>query len=440
MCVFVLSTAAEVGSNFPVIWSVMPFVVLLLSMALLPVINLHFWEKAYAWIAFGLAFGVALYYVAILKSISPLIHGLKDYVNFIALIGSLYVISGSIHLSVKGEATPLRNIIFLCLGAVLSNVVGTTGAAMLLIRPWIRMNKYRLTEYHIVFFIFIVCNVGGGLTPVGDPPLYIGFLKGVPFFWTVQNLFWAWLTTLGLLLAVFAVLDIQNFKRSPLKVRQEQTKQEVFKLLGRVHLIYLIGVLGCIFLPQVYHERVWLGVLSLPSAVMLILGLISYKTAQKEIHEKNDFNFQPVKEVAILFIGIFITMLPALAWLQTGGGVQLSSPFSYYLSCGTLSGCLDNAPTYLSFLAAAMGSYDLDVNQAEQVRQFLTTHPALLKSISCGAVFFGAMTYIGNGPNLMVKSIADQASEKVPHFIRYMTHYSLIYLLPILLVVGWLFF
>ena len=327
------------------------------------------------------------------------------------------------------------NTVFLAIGAILSNLVGTTGASMLLIRPWIKMNKYRITGLHIVFFIFIVSNCGGCLTPIGDPPLFLGFLRGVPFWWTLQHCWPAWAACVGLLLAVFLVLDIVNFRRAPKDVREMETAHEDWTFRGVANLGLLAIVLGSVFIDPKYA---W-GPFTLTSVIMVAAGAISYFTSDRSVHEANDFNFGPVKEVGWLFIGIFLTMLPALAHLQSGDAISLKTPLQYYFATGVLSAFLDNAPTYLAFLASEMGSHHMDVSNVTDVARFAAEHDHALIAVSLGAVFFGAGSYIGNGPNFMVKAIADKAKVHAPGFLGYIALYSLPILLPILAIIGWIF-
>lgn len=430
--------AAATAHALPPYWMILPFAALLLSIALMPLFAVHFWEHHYPKVAVGLGLVTAVYYTLVRHDWHALQHAAHEYVSFMALVGSLFVISGGINIRVKGEATPLRNVIFLAVGAVLSNFIGTTGASMLLIRPWIKMNKYRITSHHIVFFIFVVSNCGGALTPIGDPPLFLGFLRGVPFWWVLEHAWLGWLICVLLLLAVFYVMDGINFRRAPKEVREKETAEEHFYFRGLPNLGFLGLVLAAVFLPKNVQEMVIGGVVSVPALVMIAAGVGSYLTSKPEIHEANDFNFGPVKEVGYLFVGIFLTMIPALQILQSGEAVKLTSPTGYYFATGALSAFLDNAPTYLSFLAAAMGAEKLSVESAADVLGFSAAHARYLIAISLGAVFFGAGSYIGNGPNFMVKAIADKSKVHTPDFLRYMWQFSIPILLPILIVVGWL--
>ncbi len=425
---------ASSGHAAPSAWMVLPFIALLLCIALMPLLAAHFWERHYAKVAVGLGLITTCYYLLVMKNTVPLIHAAAEYISFMALVGSLFVISGGIKIGVKGESTPLRNTLFLAFGAVLANIIGTTGASMLLIRPWIRSNKYRVTGLHIVFFIFVVSNCGGCLTPIGDPPLFIGFLRGVPFWWVLEHCWQAWLLCVGLLLAVFFIMDTINFRRAPKQVREIETAEEKWSLNGRRNFIFLALVLAAVFIPPTWSIG---GVVTISAVMMLAAAVASYFLTPREIHEANDFNFHPVKEVGFLFVGIFLTMIPALELLSTGKALTLDTPMQFYLASGALSAFLDNAPTYLAFLAAEMGNYHLDVGNVEHVRQFVIEHESHLIAVSLGAVFFGAGTYIGNGPNFMVKSIAEKSKVHTPTFLGYLFKFSLPILVPVLLVVGW---
>jgi Na+/H+ antiporter NhaD/arsenite permease-like protein len=422
----VLIAAATAG---PPAWLITPFVLLLLAIALGPLAFPHFWHRRYVWIAVGLAAVSAGCQLVIMRQATPLLHALEEYLGFIALIASLYVVSGGIHIRVKGEATPVVNCVYLFIGAVLANLIGTTGASMLLIRPWIRMNKYRVTSFHVVFFIFIVSNVGGCLTPIGDPPLFMGYLKGVPFWWTMEHGWMAWVMIVVALIAVFYGMDRANFLRAPAAVREAETASEEWTFLGMHNLLFLgIILLAVLMAPPVWRE-----------ALMVAAGLGSWFLTRRDIHEKNSFSFDPVKEVAWLFIGIFITMVPALSFLQASPP-PISSPLEFYWASGALSAVLDNAPTYLAFLATALGQQNLALDSHADVVAFATNHAVTLQAISLGAVFFGAMTYIGNGPNFMVKAIAEHSKVHTPGFIGYTLRYAFPILLPILALVGILTF
>ena len=407
----------------------LPFALLLGAMALAPIFAPHWWLQHYAKVALGLGAVTAGWYFFALHETHSLGEAAHEYVSFIALVGSLYVVSGGIHIGVQGESTPLKNVIFLLIGAVLANVLGTTGAAMLLIRPWIRMNKYRITAHHIVFFIFIVANVGGCLTPIGDPPLFLGFLQGIPFWWVAENCWPLWLLGVGLLLAIFYFIDRKNFLRAARAVREKETAHETWKIEGLPNLFFLAVILVAVFVEKPLFLR---------EILMLAAAAGSYFTTKKSVHAANHFNFHPIQEVAILFAGIFTTMMPALAWLDRGSSALLGqnpSPGIFYWGTGILSSALDNAPTYLGFLRALHGTAG-----AEDIHSLLTTHAHHILAISIGAVFFGAATYIGNGPNFMVKAIAEQNQVRMPSFVEFILKFSLLFLLPVLIIVWLIFF
>jgi Na+/H+ antiporter NhaD/arsenite permease-like protein len=431
-----LLAAATAHAALPPFGMVAPFVMLLLCIALMPLFAAHFWEHHYPKVAIGLGLVTAAYYLFVQKDWHPLHHAGHEYVSFMALVGSLFVISGGINIRVKGEATPLVNTVFLLIGAVLANVIGTTGASMLMIRPWIKMNKYRITGFHVVFFIFVISNVGGALTPIGDPPLFLGFLRGVPFWWVLEHCWQAWALACALLLGTFYVMDSINFRRAPKEVRDRETAHETWLFQGLGNVVFLGMVLGAVFLPKSVQEMKIAGLLTVPALLMILAAVGSYFTTKKSIHEANDFSFGPVKEVGYLFVGIFLTMIPALQLLQSGTLVKIDSPMQYYFSTGALSAFLDNAPTYLSFLAAAMGAQGMSVDSVADVLKFTNENGLFVMAVSLGAVFFGAGSYIGNGPNFMVKAIADKSKVRTPSFLGYILRFSLPILVPILVVVG----
>ncbi len=462
-------------------WMILPFAALLGLIALGPLLFGGWWAKHYAKVAYALASVTVSYYLVGLKAPARLMETLHEYASFIALVGSLYVVSGGIHIRVKGESTPFENVTFLAVGAALSNLLGTTGASMLLIRPWIRMNKYRITGHHIVFFIFIVSNVGGCLTPIGDPPLFLGYLKGVPFWWVAEHCWRPWVVGVGALLGMFYIVDRLNYQKAPSAIRQILAEPpDIFKFEGLSNLFFLSAILAAVFIERPTFLR---------EVIMIAAALGSYYTTREGIHQANDFNFHPIREVAILFVGIFATMLPALDWLKGNARDILGSaptPAMFFWGSGILSSVLDNAPTYLSFLSAIFGSFidnetvgavsrlvasgGVGLDQAaEPVRLTFQAlqryHPAhvaakqvgaeeiemafllgnltfneFLVAISVGSVFFGANTYIGNGPNFMVKAIADQNHVRTPTFLGYVFRFALPYMGLMLVVVWWIFF
>lgn len=461
-------------------WMAMPFGILLASIALVPLLAPVWWNKHYPKVAIALGAVTVAYYLFGLKVPGRVVHVAQEYVSFIALIGSLFVVAGGIHVTVKGEATPRANVVFLLVGALVANVLGTTGASMLLIRPWLRMNKYRLTAYHVVFFIFIVSNVGGCLTPIGDPPLFLGYLKGVPFWWVAKHCWPMWAVGVSFLLAVFYLIDRSNYLKAPADVRKQMAEPpDRWRIEGLGNLILLAVILSAVFLKRPPFLR---------EVIMVAAAVVSWVLTPDRVHEENRFNFHPLKEVAILFVGIFATMIPALDWLQLhASDFGTPTPGRLYWLTGSLSSVLDNAPTYLTFLSAASGAY-VSPELIAQVRALLdsagsgglaasgtaevaeraavllrdllgagasgapaelirvaclVSHPAWSLSVvavSVGAVFFGAATYIGNGPNFMVKAIAEEGRVHVPTFVGYVFKYSIRVLVPMLLLVWLIFF
>jgi Na+/H+ antiporter NhaD/arsenite permease-like protein len=412
-----------------------PFGILLAAIALAPLFFSHWWEKNYAFVAVGLSLVVVAYYGMVLHAIERVGHSMIEYVSFISIIGTLYVVAGGIQITVKGQSTPLVNVLFLGSGSVVANIIGTTGASMLLIRPWMRMNRLRYTHLHTVFFIFIISNTAGCLTPIGDPPLFLGYLKGIPFLWELENLWLPWLLTVGSLLFIFWVLDVRNYSRLPSSLAEAAEGKEKFVFRGALNAGILAVILAAVFLETPIRE-----------VLMVASGAASWYLTPREIHKANDFSFGPIKEVAWLFLGIFVVMVPALDYLSLHAeDFGLNHPIPFYFLTGALSSVLDNAPTYLTFLTTAISSVDgpgdasLSIDEKEHVLYFLAHHSSTAAAISLGAVFFGAMTYIGNGPNLLVKAIVDRSGFKTPHFLEYIYRYSLPILLPVLTVVGWWF-
>ena len=410
-------------------WMILPFALLLGAMALAPLLAAGWWSRNYPKVSLALGAIALGYYLLGLQASARVWHMAHDYTSFIALIGSLFVVSGGIHINVKGEATPLANVVFLFIGAVVANVLGTTGAAMLLIRPWIRMNRGRVTACHIAFFIFIVANVGGCLTPIGDPPLFLGYLRGVPFWWVAKNCWPMWAAGVGILLAMFYVVDRINFARAPREERGRETAREPWRFDGLPNLFFLAVILGAVFVTRPILVR---------EAIMLAAAIGSYFTTPKSVHAANDFNFHPTREVAILFAGIFATMMPALDWLNLNAHGLLGgqpAPGIFFWGTGILSSVLDNAPTYLGFLDALSGA-----TSAPSTGELLSQHALSLLAISVGAVFFGAATYIGNGPNFMVKAVAGQQKIAMPTFPGFILKFTLPFLLPMLLAIWLVFF
>jgi len=407
-----------------------PFAALLLGLAALPLLFPGFWERHYPKVVIGLGAVPIGYYVLGLGAGGEILGTISDYLSFMVVVGSFFVVSGGIHLRVKGEATPCMNCLYLLFGTLLAGVIGTIGASMLLIRPWIRMNKYRFTGHHLAFFIFMVSNIGGVLTPVG-PPLFLGYLKGVPFWWPLIHCWPACTVTAVGVLVVFYVLDRLNFLKAPREVREMETAREEWRVNGVRNIALMAGVLAAMILLQA----------GLRELVMLTLVAVSWLITPKSIHEANHFTFGPLKEVAWIFAGIFATMKPVLDYMVLhAGALGLRDDAQFFWLSGSLSAVLDNAPTYLTFLAAAFGLEHLSLNRLADMAPFLVRGGHYLQAITLGSALFGAMTYIGNGPNLMVKAIADHAKVRTPSFFVFILRFSIPVLLPIFALVGWLLF
>lgn len=402
------------GDTLP-LWSVFPFAGLLLSIALIPLFRPVWWEEHYARVCLAFGLPVAVYFLV--ADPSEVARMVRDYVGFIVLLGTLFIIAGGILVRGAFPPTPWVNAIFLVLGAAIANLIGTTGASMLLLRPLLRANSKRPRPAHVVvFFIFLVSNIGGLLTPLGDPPLFLGFLHGVPFFWTL-HLWPQWLLTVGLVTATFIVIDLRHWREEPVHPRGPVA----FAVRGKQNFIFLAGVVAAVFVPSPGRDL-----------TMMLMGGLSYLLTPEEIHVENGFTFRPIKEVAILFIGIFMTMMPALVILEArGASTGLHQPWHFFWATGALSSFLDNAPTYLTFLSAAQGLH-LPAEVGGIPAQ-------VLAAVSAGAVFMGANSYIGNGPNLMVKAIAEEQRVKMPTFFGYMA-YSGAVLIPIFVIVTFVFF
>jgi Na+/H+ antiporter NhaD/arsenite permease-like protein len=413
----------------PLVWS-LPFALLLAGIALFPLMAPEWWAKRYPWFALALGAVVVGYYAFVRGDMERMLHSGHEYLSFIALIGSLFVVSGGIHIGLRGSFTPPQNVMLLGVGSILANFVGTTGAAMILIRPYIRGNTWRWSPFHTVFFIFIVANCGGALTPIGDPPLFLGYLRGVPFFWVAQHLWYKWLVGIVMLLAMFYLIDRREYRRHPLRERMEAEQRDRVRFDGMLNVIFILVIIGAAFVQKPILLR---------EAIMIGAAAASYLLTPKRLHRLNEFHWHPIVEVAVLFIGIFATMVPTLDWLSHNArSLGIQSAGQFYWATGTLSAFLDNAPTYLTFLATAMGVQGFAVDKAADVMRFAYEHSHFLRSISISAVFFGAATYIGNGPNFMCKSIVEHAKLPAPSFIAYVYRYSLPILLPVLIVTFFL--
>ena len=457
----------ELGQTLP-IWSIVPFAGMLLSIAVFPLVRAEWWERhqllvSLAWallflVPFALAYGAE----ATAEQLAEVIIG--DYIPFIVLLMGLYVVAGGIHIGGTIAGTTRNNVIILLIGSFLASWVGTTGAAMLLIRPLLRANLWRRRRAHVVvFFIFLVANAGGCLTPLGDPPLFLGYLRGVPFFWTLEHIWPVLLVNVVLLIGLFVAVDRFFARREPRESREK------LELMARaddrvpIHLqgwhnlffllIIIVGVILNGLIPQleafidaetgrtfgvdVFGAHIGLEYVAQISLICLAM-ILSWLTTSTDDRSRNNFEWAPIAEVARLFIGIFVTMIPALAILRAhGGSLGLDSPLGFFWATGALSSFLDNSPTYVVFLTTA-GALGTDAAGAV-VTTIGTVDPSILLAISAGAVFMGAVTYIGNAPNFMVKSIAEGAGVKMPSFFGYIG-WALAFLIPVFVVDSLLFF
>ncbi|MGE5258481.1 MAG: sodium:proton antiporter [Hyphomicrobiales bacterium] len=448
--------SSTLGELLP-IWSSIPFAGMLLSIALMPLALPNFWHHHYGKVSLFWAATMGAPFVIAFRgaALHELVHIiLADYIPFIILLWSLYTVSGGILLRGSLRGTPAVNTLMLATGTAIASWMGTTGAAMLLIRPFLRANGFRKNRsFMVVFFIFLVANVGGCLTPLGDPPLFLGFLHGVSFFWTFRILPHLLLAA-GLLLAVYFILDSYYYRREGDQDRPSKGPKEPLKLEGTHNFILLAGIVGAVLMSGVadWGEVNTLGVHRgiqdwVRDGLLIAIGALSLLTTRVEVREDNNFTWAPIIEVALLFIGIFITMLPCLLILRAGPNGAMAfiikavtQPAHYFWAAGALSSFLDNAPTYLTFFSTVLGSFYPGVPEAVSVEHLMGELPEYLAAVSAGAVFFGACSYIGNAPNFMVRSIAEEAGTKMPSFFGYIVKYSLVFLIPAFAAVTWVFF
>ena len=425
-----LALASEGGAqvDFP-LWSGAFFVGLLLCIAIIPLMNGDWWGKYFGFVSIGLAIPAALLVVS--TEWTLLLHVVQEYISFIILLGSLFIIAGGIVIRVGAQGTPKLNTIFLLIGAVFASLIGTTGASMVLLRPMIRSNKWRKHVVHIyIFFIFMVSNIGGLLTPLGDPPLFLGFLRGVPFFWTLR-LLPIWGFAIGILLVLFSLLDSYLAKKEDPQAALKATEglpEKKLEIKGKINFLFLLIVIGSFFLPAIPWLR---------EGIMIVAAGLSIYFTEKNLREENAFTYHPITEVAILFAGIFVTMVPVLTMLQVHGSqLGVIQPWQFFWASGSLSSFLDNAPTYLVFMSTAQS-----VAHAQGILSGLVVGvpETLLKAISAGSVCMGANSYIGNGPNFMVKAICEENGVKMPSFFGYMA-WSVGILIPLFIVITFVFF
>jgi Na+/H+ antiporter NhaD/arsenite permease-like protein len=449
------TSSGELGRSLP-LWSGFPFAGILLSIALMPLLMPRFWHHHFGKVtaAWALVFAIPFVFAFHGAAMHEILHiFLKDYIPFIILLWALYTVAGGILLEGAPAGTPFTNTVMLAIGTLIASGVGTTGASMLMIRPMLRMNQQRRNRIHlIIFFIFLVSNIGGSLTPLGDPPLFLGFLHGVPFFWTLQ-LLPEMLTVFALVLGLFFIFDLSMFRREKIGAKSARVQSAQIRIRGLHNLVFLAGIIGGVLLSGLvkWGEFNFFGIPlavqdEIRDLILIAMGLLSLKFTAKEIREGNGFTWGPIQEVAILFAGIFMTIIPMLAMLKAGTEGALAfiigavrEPWHYFWASGSLSSFLDNAPTYLTFMNTALGRFYPGQPELEAVRALIAENGIYLKAISCGAVFMGANTYIGNAPNFMVKSIAEENGIKMPSFFGYML-YSLLILIPSFILVTFIFF
>ena len=450
-----LSQAAEIdGATLSAWWGV-PFAGILLSIALCPLLAPGVWHHHYGKIAAGWALAFLLPFAAVFgpgMAGAGLVHALlAEYIPFIVLLTALYTVAGGIYIRGNFHGSPSFNVVLMLIGAVLASFMGTTGASMLMVRPLIRANDNRRHTAHVlVFFIFIVSNAGGSLTPLGDPPLFLGFLKGVDFFWTVSHIFPETLFLIGALLAIFFAIDTWYYRREGVTRADPTPDDHTFGIEGGVNGLLLLAVIGLVLMSGTWKPGISFDIAGTPvgleqlvrDGALIVITLLSLKLTPPDAREKNQFNWAPMQEVAKLFAGIFLTITPVLAMLKAGMGGAFAPvvalvtgpdgqpiPAMYFWASGLLSSFLDNAPTYLVFFNLAGGDPQV----------LMTTLAPVLAAISAGSVFMGANSYIGNAPNLMVKAIAEDRGVKMPSFFGYMA-WSVGILVPLFVAMTFIWF
>lgn len=432
-------------------WILLPFVAMLLCIAIAPLVAEEKWEKNLNKFAVSMVLGsvVAIWMVANNNAENEFTHKLVhqmvfDYIPFILLLTALFVVTGGIHVKGDIQATPKVNTLILAIGFVLASLMGTTGAAMLLIRPLLATNSQRkYTTHTVLFFIALVANTGGLLTPLGDPPLFLLYLRGAEFTWFLSLLpIWAFV---GIsLLAIYYLLDTYYYtKHEALEhLMHDAREQEPIRIDGNINFLWLAGVVASVmfinsgYIPAMGEEHAPIYIKLLREIVLVAIIFLSLYTTKKQVRQDNHYSWAPIIEVAVLFVGIFATMTPALIYLNANAAdLGLTKPWQFYYSAGTLSSFLDNAPTAVAFHSVATG-----LPMAEGVPMVAGVQEVLLKAIATASVFFGAMTYIGNGPNFMVKAIAEESGLRMPSFFGYMFKFSLVVLLPLYIIVQLIFF
>ena len=419
------------------IWALIPFILMLLSIATMPLIAEKWWEKNSNKLIVAILLSIPASAYLILNGMTEnLTHQiLWDYIPFITLLTTLFVVTGGIEILGDIQARPRNNTLILATGYILASLIGTTGAAMLLIHPLLRINQQRTHKTHtILFFIALVANCGGILTPLGDPPLFLLYLRGAHFGW-FMGMFYQWVAVGFVLLLIYAFTDryIYYQKEDTAAIMADFREKTDISFKGKFNIILLVGVVLSVlyinssYIPQMNDENAPLYIKFLREIVLIGITLLSLLTTRKNVRKDNNFTWEPIIEVGVVFIGIFITMTPALIFLsQNASRLGLTQPWQFFYASGTLSAFLDNSPTAVAFHTVAQS-----IPSPENMPMVAGANELILKAIALGSVFFGAMTYIGNGPNFMVKAIAEQEGVKMPGFFGYMFKFSLIVLLPI---------
>lgn len=435
--------------NMP-LWVSIPFLIMLLAIAVGPLILGKWWDKNKNKLLVSIILSIPVVVYMLENGLSTNLANtvVHDYVPFIILLGSLFIITGGIHVSGDIKATPRNNVLFMGIGYVLAAFMGTTGAAMLLIRPMINTNQERkYTTHTMLFFIAAIANCGGLLTALGDPPLFMLYLRGAEFSWFF-TLFPEWAFTGVLLLSIYYFVDRYYYKKEEwIDLAEDSIQQEPIRVTGNINFLFLLGVILAVAfinkgnIPAMEQENTPIWLEYIREIILVILAALSLYYTKSEVRKNNSFSWTPITEVACLFLGIFVTMSPALIWLANNAvSFGLTEPRQFLYASGVLSSFLDNTPTAVAFydLARGLVAGGLPLSLSESIR-VAGVPEILLKAICVGSVFFGSMTYIGNGPNFMVKSIAEERGIKMPSFFAYMFKFSLIVLLPIYIIVQLIF-
>ena len=427
------------------LWALTPFAIMLLSIAVMPLIAGKWWENNLHKFYVALALSIPTGYYLIANGMGENLQHqiLKDYLPFIILLGALFIVTGGIRINGDVQARPRNNTLIMAIGYLLASFIGTTGAAMLLIRPLLEFNKQREYKVHTVLvFIALVANCGGILTPLGDPPLFLLYLRGAEFSW-FMNMLPEWLTVGAIILTGYYFVDryIYYHKEHIANVMADFREKTPLYIKGRINIIYLICIILTVayvnpsHLPQMGAEDAPLRESAMREIILIIIALFSILTTRRGLREANQFSWEPLIEVAVVFIGIFVTMTPALIYLNAHAtSLGLQTPDQFFYGAGFLSAFLDNSPTAVAFHTVAQG-----IPHATDAVMVAGVPQEILRAISLGAVFFGAMTYIGNGPNFMVKSIAEHNGVRMPSFFGYMFRFSLIIMLPVYIIVQLIF-